>query len=38
MNVTGIGVTQASKHVDSAKLLIEFLVAPGRAKTLCGLG
>ncbi len=27
MNVTGIGITKASKHVDSAKLLIEFLVA-----------
>jgi len=27
MNVTGIGITKRSTHVDNAKLLIEFLVA-----------
>jgi iron(III) transport system substrate-binding protein len=37
MNVTGIGVTRASKHVDSAKLLIEFLVAQAGQKLFADL-
>jgi iron(III) transport system substrate-binding protein len=37
MNVSGIGVTRASKHVDSAKLLIEFLVAQAGQKLFADL-
>ncbi|MBP9633940.1 MAG: extracellular solute-binding protein [Nitrospira sp.] len=37
MNVTGIGVTRASKHVESAKLLIEFLVAQAGQKMFADL-
>ena len=37
MNVTGIGVTRASKHLDSAKLLIEFLVAQAGQKLFADL-
>jgi len=27
MNVAGVGVVKSTKHLDSAKLLVEFLVA-----------
>ena len=37
MNVTGIGITRTSKHVDSAKLLIEFLVAQAGQKLFADL-
>jgi iron(III) transport system substrate-binding protein len=37
MNVSGIGVTRASKHVDSAKLLVEFLVAQAGQKLFADL-
>lgn len=37
MNVAGIGVTRASKHVESAKLLIEFLVAQAGQKLFADL-
>ena len=37
MNVSGIGVTRASKHVDSAKLLIDFLVAQAGQKLFADL-
>lgn len=37
MNVSGIGVTRASKHVDNAKLLIEFLVAQAGQKLFADL-
>ena len=37
MNVSGIGVTRASKHVDNAKLLIEFLVAQAGQKLFAEL-
>ncbi len=37
MNVSGIGVTRASKHVDSGKLLIEFLVAQAGQKLFADL-
>lgn len=37
MNVAGIGVTRASKHIESAKLLIEFLVAQAGQKLFADL-
>ncbi|WHZ22915.1 MAG: Ferric iron ABC transporter, iron-binding protein [Nitrospira sp.] len=37
MNVAGIGVTRASKHVENAKLLIEFLVAQAGQKLFADL-
>ena len=37
MNVTGIGITRASKRVDSAKLLIEFLVSQTGQKLFADL-
>ena len=37
MNVTGIGITRTSKHVDSAKLLVEFLVAQAGQKLFADL-
>lgn len=37
MNVAGIGITKASKHVDSAKLLVEFLVAQAGQKLFADL-
>ncbi len=37
MNVTGIGVTKASKHADNAKLLVEFLVAQAGQKLFADL-
>ena len=37
MNVSGIGVTRASKHVDSAKVLIDFLVAQAGQKLFADL-
>ncbi|MCE3223006.1 MAG: transporter, periplasmic binding component, putative Fe3+ transport system [Nitrospira sp.] len=37
MNVSGIGVTRASKHVDNAKLLLEFLVAQAGQKLFADL-
>ncbi|MBV6468799.1 MAG: putative binding protein component of ABC iron transporter [Nitrospirae bacterium] len=37
MNVAGIGVTRASKRVDGAKLLIEFLVAQAGQKLFADL-
>lgn len=37
MNVSGIGVTRASQHVDNAKLLIDFLVAQAGQKLFADL-
>ena len=37
MNVTGIGITKPSTHVDNAKLLIEFLVAQAGQKLFADL-
>lgn len=37
MNVTGIGITRTSKHVESAKLLVEFLVAQAGQKLFADL-
>lgn len=37
MNVTGIGITKPSTHVDNAKLLIEFLVAQAGQKMFADL-
>lgn len=37
MNVTGIGVTKSTKHLDSAKLLVEFLVAQAGQKLFADL-
>ncbi len=37
MNVAGIGITRASKHVDTAKILIEFLVAQAGQKLFADL-
>jgi iron(III) transport system substrate-binding protein len=37
MNVAGIGITRASKRVDSAKLLIEFLVSQTGQKLFADL-
>lgn len=37
MNVTGIGITKSSTHMDNAKLLIEFLVAQAGQKMFADL-
>lgn len=37
MNVTGIGIVKSTKHLDSAKLLIEFLVAQAGQKLFADL-
>lgn len=37
MNVTGIGITKSSTHIDNAKLLIEFLVAQAGQKMFADL-
>jgi len=37
MNVTGIGIVKSTKHVDSAKLLVEFLVAQAGQKLFADL-
>jgi iron(III) transport system substrate-binding protein len=37
MNVAGIGITRASKHVDTAKVLVEFLVAQAGQKLFADL-
>lgn len=37
MNVAGIGITKAGKHPDSAKLLVEFLVAQAGQKLFADL-
>ena len=35
MNVAGVGVIKSTKHLDSAKLLVEFLVAQA-GQSYCG--
>jgi iron(III) transport system substrate-binding protein len=37
MNVAGVGVTKQTKHLDSAKLLVEFLVAQAGQKLFADL-
>lgn len=37
MNVAGIGIVKSSKHLDSAKLLVEFLVAQAGQKLFADL-
>ena len=37
MNVAGIGVVKSTKHLDSAKLLVEFLVAQAGQKLFAEL-
>ena len=37
MNVAGIGVVKTTKHLDSAKLLVEFLVAQAGQKLFADL-
>ena len=37
MNVTGIGIIKSTKHLDSAKLLVEFLVAQAGQKMFADL-
>ncbi|HEU4684597.1 MAG TPA: extracellular solute-binding protein, partial [Nitrospira sp.] len=37
MNVTGIGILKSAKHLDSAKLLVEFLVAQAGQKLFADL-
>jgi iron(III) transport system substrate-binding protein len=37
MNVAGVGVVKSTKHLDSAKLLVEFLVAQAGQKLFADL-
>lgn len=37
MNVAGVGIVKSTKHLDSAKLLVEFLVAQAGQKLFADL-
>jgi len=37
MNIAGVGIVKSTKHLDSAKLLVEFLVAQAGQKLFAEL-